>query len=123
MGGRIAAGLLEAEEEEEGEEEEKEEEEEIHRLVLLGRLLISRPRLPDECLLLQGFDPSKVRRPPSLPRCFLSPRVPSPPILPHETGWTKAETIESLVRKSGCKAAITPELKGRISLTRCSPPQ
>ena len=34
------------------------------------------------------------------------------------SGWTKEETIESLVRKSGYKAAITPELKGRISLTR-----
>ena len=35
-------------------------------------------------------------------------------------GWTKKETIKSLVRKSGCNAQVTQELRDRISLTRCA---
>jgi len=40
-----------------------------------------------------------------------------PDVIP-EQGWTKKETIKSLVRKSGCNAQVTQELRDRISLTR-----
>jgi len=40
-----------------------------------------------------------------------------PDVIP-EQGWSKQETIKSLVRKSGCNAAVTDELRNRISLTK-----
>ena len=35
-----------------------------------------------------------------------------------EQGWSKAETIDSLVRKSGYSSTISDSLRARIALTR-----
>ena len=40
-----------------------------------------------------------------------------PDVIP-EQGWNHAQTIESLVRKSGCTAPVTPELVASIRTTR-----
>ena len=40
-----------------------------------------------------------------------------PDVIP-EQGWSKAETIDSLVRKSGYSGQITDSLRSKIKLTR-----
>lgn len=40
------------------------------------------------------------------------------PEIAHEQGWDHTETIDSLLRKGGYKAPITPDMRDQIQLTR-----
>ena len=62
-----------------------------------------------------------VRRAPQHRRTRLPPQARSAVYLPDvipEQGWSKAETIDSLVRKSGYSGQITDSLRSKIKLTR-----